>query len=122
MGIFPFNPRRALGLVKRKDQNVSKSETSGLHIPKTPRAVSRATRTAISLVTRTTLSSKKLKELLWGLSEGFQQTIADKTVEEEAHRHYRQLVGNERKAKTSDRQKLTQATVLTSETVLQLQE
>ena len=65
---------------------------------------------------------KKLKELLSGLSEGFQQTIADKAVEEEAHRHYRQLVGKERKAKTSDCRKLTSATVVTSETVLQLRE
>jgi len=122
VGIFPFNPRRAVGHVKRKEQNISNSETSGIHIPKTPRAVSRATRTAISLVTRTTPSSQKLKALLSGLSEGFQQTIADKTVEEEAYRQYRQLVGQERKAKTSDRRKLTQATVVTSETVIQLRE
>ena len=57
-----------------------------------------------------------------GLSEGFQQTITDKTVEEEAHRHYRQLVGKERKGKTSDRRKLTQATIVTSETILELRE
>jgi len=120
--ILPFNPHRARGLVKRENQNVSNSENSGLAIPKTRRAVSRAIRTAICLVTRTTLSSKKLKQLLSGLSEGFQQTIADKTVEEEAHRHYRQLVGKERKAKTSDDRKLTQATVVTSETVLQLRD
>jgi len=114
VGIFPFNPRRAVGHVKQKEQSVSHSETSSIHIPKTPRAVSRATRTAISLVTPNTPSSQKLKALLSGLSEGFQQTIADKTVEEEAYRQYRQLVGQEKKAKTSDRRKLTQATVVTS--------
>jgi len=59
---------------------------------------------------------------LSGLSEGFQQTIAHKTVEEEAYRQYRQLVGQERKAKTSDSHKLTQAAIVTSETVLQLRE
>jgi len=122
VGIFPFNPRRAVGHVKRKEQNVSHSETSGIHIPKTIRAVSCATRTAISLVMRNTPSSQKLKVLLSGLSEGFQQTIADKTVEEEAYHQYRQLIGQEKKAKTSDRRKLTQATVVTSETVIQLRE
>jgi len=120
VGIFPFNPHQAVGHVKRKDQNVSNSETAGIYIRKTHRAVSHATRTVISLVTRTTPSSLKLKALLSGLSEGFQQTIADKTVEEEAYGQYGQLVGQERKAKTSDRRKLTQATVVTSETVIQL--
>ena len=91
-------------------------------VPKTPRAVSRTTRTAISLVTRNTPASQKLKSLLSGLSEGFQQTIADKVVEEKAHRLYRELVGKEKAAKTSDRRKLTEATVVTSETILQLRE
>ena len=125
MGIIPYNPRRVLRGVKRKQENVSHSETSAMPpptIPKTPRAVSRVTRTAFSLVTRKTPSSLKLKALLSGLSEGFQQTIADKVVEEEAHRQYRQLVGKEKKGKTSDRRKLTEATVDTSETVIQLRD
>jgi len=127
VGIIPFNPRRVLGVVKRKQeaQNVLHTKTSvptAPPIPKTPRAVSRVTRTAFSLVTRTTPSSRNLKELLSGLSEGFQQTIADKVVEEEAHRQYRQLVGREKKGKTSDRRKLTEATVVTSETVIQLRD
>ena len=126
VGIIPFNPRRALGGVKRKHQNVSHSKSSATlttpAIPKTPRAVSRTTRTAFSLVTRTTPSSLKLKSLLSGLSEGFQQTIADKVVEEEAHRQYRQLVAKEKKGKTTDRRKLTAATVVTSEMVIKLRE
>src|SRR5207302_10322093 len=72
--------------------------------------------------TRNTPSSLKLKFLLSSLSEGFQQIIADKPVEEEAHKLYRQLVGKEKAVKTSDRRKLTEATVVTSETILQLQE
>ena len=91
-------------------------------IPKTPRGVSRTTRTAISLLTRNTPSSQRLKGLLVGLSEGYQQTIADKVVEEEAHRQYRQLRGKERRGKTSDRRKLTDATVVTSEMVIELRE
>ena len=122
VGIFPFNTWCVVGQVKQKEKNISNSETSSFHIPKTPRAVSRATRTAISWVTRTTPSSQRLKALLSGLSEGFQQTIADKTVEEEAYHHYRQLVGQKKKAKISDRCKLNQATVVTSETVIQLPE
>ena len=122
VGIFPFNLRRAVGHIKRKEHHVSHSETPGIHIPKTPRAVSRATRTAISLVKRNNPSSQKLKTLLSGLPEGFQLTIADKTVEEEAYRQYLQLEGQEKKAKTTDRRKLTQATVVTSETVIQLRE
>ena len=43
-------------------------------------------------------------------------------MEAEAYHEYRQLVGQERKAKTSDHSKLTQATVVTSETVIQLGE
>ena len=126
VGIIPFNPRRVLGGVKRENKKVSdaKGLTGGgaLPVPKTPRAVSRTTRTAISLVTRNTPSSQKLKSLLSGLSEGFQQTIADKVVEEEAHRLYRELVGKVKAGKTSDRRKLTEATVVTSETILQLRE
>ncbi|RPB01588.1 hypothetical protein L873DRAFT_634257, partial [Choiromyces venosus 120613-1] len=80
------------------------------------------TRTAISLVPHTTPSSQKLKALLSGLSEGFQQMIANKTTEEEAYRQYRQLVRQEKKAKTSNCCKLTQATVVTSEIVIHLQE
>ncbi|KAG0134532.1 hypothetical protein HOY82DRAFT_602348 [Tuber indicum] len=122
VGVFPFNPRRALGQAKHEEQNISTSETTSIRVPKTPRAVSRATRTVISLVTRNTPSSKKLKGLLSGLSEGFQQTIADKAVEEEAHRQYRQLVGEGKRVKTSDRRKLTHATAVTSETVIELRE
>jgi len=48
-------------------------------------------------VTKTTPSSLRLKELLSNLSEGFQQMIADKVVEEEAHRQYRQLMAKEKK-------------------------
>lgn len=126
VGIIPFNPRHVLGVVKKKETNVSPSGSSAIRaappIIRTPRGVSRATRTAISLVTRTTPSSQKLKSLLVGLSEGFQQTIADKTVAEEAHCQYRQLMGKEQRGKTSDRRKLTEATVITSEMVIELRE
>lgn len=91
-------------------------------IPKTPRGVSRATRTAISLATRNTLSSQKLERLVVGLSEGYQQTIADKAVEEEAHRQCRQLMGKKRRGKSSDQGKLTEARVVTSEMVIELRE
>jgi len=43
-------------------------------------------------------------------------------VEEEAHRLFRPLVGKKKAAKTSDRRKLMEATVVTSETILQLRE
>ena len=123
MGIIYYNLWQVLGGVKRKQENVSHSKTSAMPppaIPKTPRAVSRVTRTAFSIVTRKTPSSLKLKALLSGLSEGFQQTIADKVVEEEAHHQYPQLVGKDKKGKTSDHRKLTEATVVTSETVIPL--
>jgi len=125
VGIIPFNPRRVLGVVKPKQeaQNVSHpkvSVTTVSPIPKTLRAVCRVTQTAFSLVTRKNSFSVKLKELLSGLSEGFQQTIADKVVEEEAHGQYRQLVGTEKQGKTSDGRKLTEATLATWETVIQL--
>jgi len=81
-------------------------------IAKTPRAVSRATRTAYSLITCDTPSSQQLKAILSGLSEGFQQTIADMILEEEAHKQYRVLVGKEKKRKT----------VVTSETILMLRD
>jgi len=126
VGLIPFNPRRVRGVVKRKETKIvvvkHASQDAATPVPKTPRAVSRTTRTAISLVTHTTPSSQKLKALLSNLSEGFQQTIADKVVEEEAHRLYRVLISKEKAAKTSDRRKLTEATVVTSETILQLQE
>lgn len=92
------------------------------HLPKTPRAVSRTTRSAIALVTHNTPSSEKLKSLLSGLSEGFQQTISDKVLAEESHKQYRELVGEAKKAKTSDRRRLAEATVITTENVIQLQE
>jgi len=128
VGIIPFNPRRVLGAVKRKEPPASKVHTLSVggnphsHIPKTPRVVSRATPTAYSLVTRNTPSSQRLKSILSGLWEGFQQTIADKVLEEEAHKQYRVLVGKEKKGKTSDCRKLTEATVVTSETILMLRE
>jgi len=52
--------------------------------PKGPRAIIQITRTAASRVTRTTPASLQLKGLLSDISEGSQQTIADKIVEEEA--------------------------------------
>jgi len=128
VGIIPFNPRRVLGAVKRKaalsgnPTTVTNPSNPHSRIPKTPRAVSRATRTAYSLVTRNTPSSQQLKAILSGLSEGFQQTIADKILEEEAHKQYRVLVGKEKKGKTSARRKLTEATVVTSETILMLRD
>ena len=126
VGFIPFNSRRVLGVVKRKETRIVAAEHASRDaappVPKTPRAVSRTTRTAISLVTRTTPSSQKLKALLSNLSEGFQQTIADKVVEEEAHRLYLVLMSKEKAAKSSDCRKLTEATVVTSETILQLRE
>jgi len=56
------------------------------------------------------------------LSEGYQQTIADKAVKEEAYRQYRQKIGKERRGKTSYPRKLTDATVVTSEMVIELRE
>jgi len=41
---------------------------------------------------------------------------------EEAHRQYRNLVAGDKKIKTSDRRKLTKATVVTTELVLELLE
>ncbi|KAG0638101.1 hypothetical protein HOY80DRAFT_1049033 [Tuber brumale] len=46
------------------------------------------TESAIALVSRHTPSSKKLKQLLSGLAEGFQQAIADKALEGESHKLY----------------------------------
>lgn len=128
VGIIPFNPRRVLGAVKRKavlagnPTTVTNPSNPHSRIPKTPRTVSRTMRTAYSLVTRDTPSSQQLKAILSGLSEGFQPTIADKILEEEAHKRYRVLVGKEKKGKTSDRRKLTEATVVTSETILMLRD
>jgi len=127
VGIIPFNPWRVLGVVKSKQeaQNVSHpkaSVTTASPIPKTLSAVSRVTQTVFSLVTRKNPSTLKLKELLSALSEGFQQTIADKLVEEKAHSQYRQLVGTEKQGKTSGGRKLTEVTLATSETVIQLQD
>ena len=86
---IPFIPRRAIEGLKRKEAKVTQEKglagAGTQKIPKTPRAVSRITRTAASLLPKTTPSSLKLKQLLSNLSEGFQQTIADKTLEEEAH-------------------------------------
>lgn len=107
VGIIPFNPRRAIGSVKRKEAKVTQgkilADAETPKIPKTPWVVSRISRTAASLLTKTTPSSLKLKELLSNLSEWFQQTIADKTVEEEAHQQYRELMGKEKNKNTSDR-------------------
>ena len=61
VGIIPFNPRRAIGSIKRKEAKVTQgkglADAETPKIPKTPRAVSRISRTAASLVTKTTPSS-----------------------------------------------------------------
>jgi len=124
VGILPFNPQRATGGLKGKDVNITQEKDLAgdvrPKIPKTPRALSQITRPATVLGTRNTPASQKLKELLSNLSTGFQHTIADKPVEEEAHPQYRQLIAKENKKNTSDRRKLTEATVVTSETILML--
>jgi len=106
VGIMAFNPRRAIGGLKRKEANVIQAKgLAGAEtpkIPKTPGAVSRITRTAVLLLPKTTPSSLKLKQLLPNLPEGFQQTIADKPLEEEAHQQYRELVGKEKEKNMSD--------------------
>lgn len=105
----------------KKSQPTS-TPSKAITIPKTPRAVSRATRTAISLIQRDTPHSRQLKKVLAGISEGYQETIADKAVSEEAYRQYRELVGGQKKKQTADRRKLTQATVVTSATIIELRE
>ena len=57
-----------------------------------------------------------------GISTGYQETIADKVVGKEAYRQYRELVGGQKKKQTADRRKLIQATVVTSETIIELGE
>ena len=126
-GAIPVNPRRVLKSETRKNSKgvslpVPSQPSTSCRVPKTPRAVSRDTRSAIALISRNTPSSKKLKALLSGLSEGFQQAISDRVLEEESHQQYRELVGKGQRIKTSDRRKLTEATVVTTETVLSLRE
>ena len=130
-GIIPFNPRKVITPETRKAgsparhppaQTQTSLSPSKFTIPRTPRAVSRATRTAVALVSQNTPSSQKIKQLLQGLAEGFQQAIADKAVEKEAHQQYRELVAGKKRGKTADCRKLTEATVVTSETVLELRE
>jgi len=123
VGIILFNPRQVLGVgkLKQEAQNVSHLKTSVATVPpilKTPGAVSRIIRTVFSLITRKTPSSLKLKALLSGLAEGFQQTIEDKVVEEEAQPPVSATGWKRKKGKTSDRRNLTAATVVTSETVI----
>jgi len=92
VGIIPFNPRRVLGAVNpkaglaRNTTTITNPSNPHSRIPKTPRPVGRAPRTAYALVTRDTPSSPQLKAILAGLSAGFQQTIADKILEHEAHK------------------------------------
>ena len=105
----------------KKSQPTS-TPSKAITILKTPRAVSRATRTAISLIQRDTPHSRQLKKVLPGISEGYQETIADKAVSEEVYRQYRELVGGQKKKQTADRRKLTQATVVTSATIIELRE
>jgi len=91
-------------------------------VPNTTRAVSRKTRTAISLVTRNTPSSKKIKSLLGELNECFQEAYAEEVLEEEAHRQYRELVEASKRIKTNVRRKLIEATIVTAHVVFKLRE
>jgi len=121
-GIILFNPRQVVSAETRHQVGASSSRLSVsayTKVPSTPRGVSHTTRPAISLVIRSTPSEEKLKAHLSGLSEGFQQAIAAKALAEEALRQYRNLVAGEKKIKTSDRRKLTEATVVTTELVLE---
>ena len=129
VGVIPLNARRVLLPVARtqktspgKAHSSKPHPPSPLRIPKTPRAVSRATRSALPLVQRDTPISQQLKGLLTSLSEGYQETMADKVLGEEAHHQYRDLVGGQKKKKTADRRKLTQATVVTSAMIIDLRE
>ncbi|PWW74055.1 hypothetical protein C7212DRAFT_346824 [Tuber magnatum] len=86
----------------------SRMSTTRNYLPKTPGA--------------NTVSSKKLKELLTGLSEGFQQAIVHRALEEESHHQYRELVRKSQRINTSGGRKLTVTTVATMETVLHFRE
>ena len=133
VGIIPLNGRRVIASetlsgrdgVTTKLAHASKKSQTLSRTPgpaRTPRAVSRTARSAIALITRNTPASQKLKHILSDLNEGFQETYADKVLAEEAHRQYRELVGGKKQIKTNDRRKLTEATVVTAETILELRE
>lgn len=131
VGIIPLNGRRVIasktrsgrdGATKKSQHPSPKSSTHTMGAARSPRAVSRTARTAIALITRNTPTSQMLKHVLSDLNEWFQETYADKVLEEEAHRQYRELVGGKKKIKTNDRRKLTEATVVTAETILELRE
>jgi len=100
-GAIPVNSRRVLKSETRKNSKgvslpMPSQPSISCGVPKTPRAVSRDTRSAIGLISRNTPSKNKLKALLSGLWEGFQQAIADRVLEEESHQQYRELVGSVR--------------------------
>ena len=125
VGIVPLNPRRVIQSETRDDCATlaqSSRVSNPQRVPNTPRAVSRKTRTAISLVTRNTPSSKKIKSLLGELNEGFQEAYAEKVLEEEAHRQYRELVEASKRIKTNVRRKLIEATIVTAQVVFKLRE
>ena len=103
VGIIPLNGRRVIasetrfrgdGATTKPKHTTWKSPTHAPEPARTPRAVSRKARTAIALITRNTPASQKLKHILADLNEGFQETYPDKILEEEAHRQYRELVGD----------------------------
>ena len=59
---------------------------------------------------------------LHSLSASLQQSLADKALEIEAHRQYRELVAGQKRGKVSDCRKLTEAMVVTTEIVIKLWE
>jgi len=126
VGIVPLNPQCVIHS-ETQDDCATLAQSSQVSNPQrvsnTPCAVSTITRTAISLVTCNTPSSKKLKCLIGELNEGFQEAYAGKVLEEEAHRQYRNLVGASKRIKINDQRKLTEAsTIVTAEVVFKLRE
>jgi len=66
--------------------------------------------------------SWQLKLDFSGISEGYQEKIADKVVSEKAYRQYQELVGGQKNKKTADRRKRTQVTVVTPATIIKPRE
>lgn len=97
VGIIPLNPHWVTKPETRQLAKKISTPAKAITIPETPRAVISATRTALPLIQRDTPHSRQLKVILAGISEGYQDTIADKIISEEAYRQYQEVVGGQKK-------------------------
>lgn len=112
-----FQPLRRDSVTRQDRQSAAKSATPG-----TSRMARSTAKQAPAIITGTSPNACRLRILITKMDKGLQQSITEKEIGDDIHQKFQQLTTKKVQANFTDRKRLTNARVITTEDVIKLRE